>query len=37
MYEGVHTRSVSEQAFGQAVTFAEDGRRAERTLEPGDP
>ncbi len=32
MYEEVHLRSLYEQAFGQAMTFAEEGLRAERAM-----
>lgn len=32
MYEEVHLRSLYEQAFAQALTFAEEGLRAERAM-----
>lgn len=32
MYEEVHVRSLYEQAFGQAIAFAQEGLRAERTI-----
>jgi hypothetical protein len=32
MYEELHTRSLYDQAFGQALAFAEEGLRAERAM-----
>lgn len=32
MYEEFHVRSLYERAFGQAMTFAEEGLRAERAM-----
>lgn len=32
MYEEVHVRSLYDQAFGQALAFAEEGLRADRAM-----